>query len=123
MEPQQSPFVLADLRSCVERLALPIAEQVEWVSRLGLQPEKLVLDSRDAVGAAVHSHRAEFSPVLLLRLGALVDQLNFMSGEPDAMLETPDTILRHSSWALVRQLAEAALREPGWPSAWRLTRR
>ena len=57
-----------------------------------------------------------FSPVLLLRLEALADRLSSMSGEPDTMLEAPDAILRHSSWALVRYLAEAALREPGWPS-------
>ena len=115
MEPQRDRFALADLRSIVERLALPNAEQVEWVSRGGVHPEDLVRNAKDTLSPAFGTLRSQFSPILLLRLRAIVEQLNSMLGEPEAMLETPDAILQHSSWVLVRQLAEAALREPGWP--------
>jgi hypothetical protein len=117
MGSQQERLVLADLRSAAERLALPSPQQIEWVSRRGVHPEDLILDSMDVVRTAIDNSGSAFSPVLLLRLEALADRLSAMSGEPDAMLEAPDSILRHSSWALVRYLAEAALQEPGWPSS------
>ena len=116
METQERRFLLADLRSAIERLAQPSPGQVEWVSRQDVHPEDLVRGSIELVRAAFDNLGSEFSPVLIGRLLALVDQLNAMLGEPEAMLETPGEILRHSSWTLARHLAEAALRTPGWPS-------
>ena len=114
MEPQRRRFALTELRSAVERLALAGSQQVEWAVRQRVRPDELARASRDAVRTAVDNLGSEFSPVLRLRLEALVDELHSMLGEPSAMLG-PDAILQHFSWGLVRHLAEAALREPGWP--------
>ncbi len=68
-----------------------------------------------AVETAVRQLGPRFSPMLRLRLAALVDQLRSMSSQPDAMLETPAALLQDASWTVVRQLAEVAAKEPGWP--------
>ena len=114
MEPEQQSVVV-EARSTVERLALPNAEQVEWVSRRGLQPEEFARASIAAVETAVRQLSPRFSPMLRLRLAALVDQLRSMFSQPDAMLETPAALLQDASWTVVRQLAEVAAKEPGWP--------
>ena len=116
METQERRFLLADLRLTIERLAQPSPGQVEWVSRQDVRPEDLVRNSIDLVRTALGNRGPEFSPVLIGRLLALVEQLNAMLGESEAMLETPGAVLQHSSWTLARHMAEAALRTPGWPS-------
>ena len=116
MERRQRRFLLADLRSAIERLAQSSAAQVEWVSRRDVHPEDLLRDSIDLVRTAFDQLGSDFSPVLVGRLLALVDQLEAMLGESEAMLEAPDAILQHSSWTVARHLAETALRAPGWPS-------
>jgi hypothetical protein len=117
MDPQQRCFLLADLRSAIERLASPSPRQVEWICQRDVHPEDLVTDAIHLVRTTFDKLGSEFSPLLVGRLLALVDQLNAILGEPEAMVEAPGAILQHSSWTLVRHSAEAALRTPGWPSA------
>jgi hypothetical protein len=109
------PFSLAAIRSTVEFLALPTSEQVERISRGRSSPSELVRTSMQALRTALDDPRPQLSSVPLLRLEALAHELDSLSGEPAALLETPDAVLRHSSWTVVRHLAAAALRDPGWP--------
>jgi hypothetical protein len=117
MEPQQRRFLLADLRAAIERLASPSPKQVEWICQRDVHPEDLVTDAIDLVRTAFDKLGSEFLPLLVGRLLALVDQLNGMLVEPEAMLDAPGAILQHSSWTLVRHSAEVVLRTPGWPTA------
>ena len=107
---------LATLRSAVEWLALPGAEQVESVSRRDLAPGRVVRESRLAIRSGVDALAPDLSPVLGLRLEALERELGSMEGLPDALAEEPAGLLQHASWVVLRQLAQAALREPGWPT-------
>ncbi len=109
-------LLLDELRTTLERLASPQREQVEWLSRRAVRPADLLNTSIAAVETGPESLHSELSPVILLRLGALADELNSMSALPDALSEGPDTMLSHSSWTAVRHLARAVLRQPSWPA-------
>ncbi len=116
MEIQRKRHALADVRSVVERLAGNSSQQVEWVSRQRLSPTGFSRSSLAVVRNALEHLDSEFSPMLVLRIEALADQLHSMLDQPTAMLESADGMLQHSSWTVARHLAEAALRESGWPS-------
>jgi hypothetical protein len=109
-----APRLLHDLRNTVERLALPNASLVEWASRRGLSSDEIARTSGERLTRALDSGEQALSPVLELRLRALVDELSALGGEDIPATPSPEPF-RQAGWTLLRHLAESALREPGWP--------
>ena len=116
MESRRRRIDLDDIRSTVKRLSLPIGDQVEWVSRKRVSPDELASSSIASIDMARHQYGEEFSLSLRLRFQQLGDKLCSVSSDPDALLETPEALLKHANWAIVRQIAEAALQDHGWPT-------
>ena len=113
---ERERLILADARLAVERLALPRSEQFQWLTRHRLRPIELVESLVSTLRTALSDFGDHFSPTLRLRLEALENELSSLSSTKHPAPDTPEAILKHSSWAVATHLAGGALREVGWPS-------
>ena len=104
---------LGELEDCVQRLAMPAAEQFRQYRGFTGLADELALDFAQALEVCEGNGYLQGHPAAP-QLSALDQALERMSGTERADLWTLEALELDGSWSSVRRLAHAALLAAGW---------